>query len=107
MFVVKQITTYLIVFFSTVFHSGLIRATSNQSDRSSINSVCSINARLEFNNQPINETVEEEKLQRDNSVTEKLSNRSMVVPVYSYLSKSPSVSNSITVSEHLGKKIIF
>lgn len=48
-------------------------------------------------NSMANETVEEEKLQIDNSITEKGNNRMMMAPAY--LSESPSVSNSITVSK--------
>ncbi|XP_055315755.1 putative uncharacterized protein DDB_G0277255 isoform X5 [Sitodiplosis mosellana] len=80
--------------------SGLVRATNNHGNRASINSIDSINKRIELSNRQMSfnslggETVEEEKLQRDNSVTEKGNNRMMVAPAY--LSKSPSASNSIT-----------
>ncbi|XP_055315772.1 putative uncharacterized protein DDB_G0277255 isoform X19 [Sitodiplosis mosellana] len=79
---------------------GLVRATNNHGNRASINSIDSINKRIELSNRQMSfnslggETVEEEKLQRDNSVTEKGNNRMMVAPAY--LSKSPSASNSIT-----------
>lgn len=84
------------------FYSGLVRATNNQGNRSSLNSIGSINKHIELCNRQmsftlmVNETVEEEKLQIDNSITEKGNNRMMMAPAY--LSKSPSVSNSITVS---------
>lgn len=81
-----------------VFSSGLIRATSNQNNnRASLSSISSINARLEENHRH-NETVEEEKVQRDNSATEKQTVECFITPSYSFISKSPSVSNSITVS---------
>lgn len=86
-----------------LFYSGLVRATNNQGNRASINSIGgNINKRIELShrqmsfNSMASETVEEEKLQRDNSITEKGNNRMTVTPAY--LSKSPSVSNSITVS---------
>lgn len=81
-----------------MFSSGLIRSTSNQNDRDTLNSVNSINARLEDNHQ-INEAIEEEKMQRDNSTTEKNTVECFITPSYSFLSKSPSTSNSIIVSE--------
>lgn len=86
------------------FRRGLIRATNNQSNRNSITSMDSINNRIDVSYRPIsinsieNETVEEEKLQHDNSVTEKHLNGMMMIPEYSHLCKSPSASNSITVS---------
>lgn len=81
-----------------VFFSGLVRSTSNQNNRASLNSINSINARLEENHQ-LSETVEEEKMQRDNTVTEKDMNvECFITPSYSFISKSPSGSNSITVS---------
>lgn len=86
-----------------LFYSGLVRATNNQGNRASINSIGgNINKHIELNqrqmsfNSMVSETVEEEKLQRDNSITEKGINRMMVATAY--LSKSPSASNSITVS---------
>lgn len=80
------------------YFSGLIRATSNQNNRTSLNSIHCINARLEDNHRQT-ETVEEEKVQRDNSATEKQTNECFIAPSYSFLSKSPSASISITVSE--------
>lgn len=66
-----------------------------------MNSITSINARLEDNHRQ-SETVEEEKVQRDNTATEKQTVECFITPSYSFLSKSPSASNSIaTVSEML------
>lgn len=80
------------------FFSGLIRATSNQNnDRASVSSIISINARIEENHRH-GETVDEEKVQRDNSATEKQTVECFITPSYSFISKSPSASNSITVS---------
>lgn len=89
--------------FLHTFYSGLVRATLNQDNKDSINSISSINKRIELNNRQMainsmaSETVEEEKLRHDNSTTEKGNNR-MMVAAPAYLSKSPSASNSITVS---------
>lgn len=85
--------------------SGLIRATNNYGNRALLNSIGRVNNRIEMDNRQLSlnsitsETVEEEKLHRDNSATEKQSNRAITVPAYSFMSKSPSLaSNSITVS---------
>lgn len=53
------------------------------------------------------ETVEEEKLQRDNSITEKQLNRIVPIPPFKCLSKSPSASNSITVNFDLNTSCFF
>lgn len=91
------------------FRSGLIRATNNQGNRAAIYSIGS--EPIDFNNRQMSdnsmttETVEVEKLQIDNSITEK---QTMMVPAYSHLSKSPSVtSNSITVSSTTKMKSTF
>lgn len=83
------------------FYSGLIRATNHGNKTRAI---AGYNNRIDFNNlqtshgSNFNDTVEEEKLQRDNNTTEKLPNHAILAPAYGYLSKSPSVtSNSITV----------
>lgn len=83
-----------------LFFSGLIRATSNQNNRAALISIHSIDVRLEDNHRQ-SETVEEEKVQRDNSATEKQTVECFITPSNSFLSKSPSASNSIAVSETL------